>query len=198
MTAPGTSTTPQEENQIIIYQGQPYSLISPNGITEWDEMEEYIGVCVKKYTHAKWLLVDAIVYAYEHFEDDFVQRCMEITGCTKGTILNYITVGKFFTPQVRQSFPALSVTDCQAIPKKFPREIVLSIAQVANAKIGSGEWNREDLREFIREIRGQESGAPKENPIDVLRDLYNWALVSAQEKLPDSLSGRIERLLMIG
>lgn len=174
----------------MIYNNKDNELLR---INNWPDMVNHLEVCIIRYQDSKWDLIDALYYAFREFEDDFLQTAEQLTGYKEGTIRNFLTLGAAFPPEVRAPFPHLEVSDFQAIPKKLPREEVLRIAAIANGKRETGEWNREDVRDFVRQVKGNPP-THKDTVNDVLRDLYYWALVNAPA-MPQDLINRVEGVL---
>lgn len=96
-----------------------------------------------------WHLADLLVYARDKYGDDIYQY-LDQTNWSESTIANYMTTARKIPRAGRRV--GVSFSNHSELTSLNPEQIAYALD-----KLESKEWTREDLREWKRELKGDNS-----------------------------------------
>jgi hypothetical protein len=111
----------------------------------WDEWSAFVLMLAKEYSKLKWLISDALAYGNDAFGDDIYQLVDEMWS--EQTIANYTSTARRIPLLERRA--DVSFTNHAEVASLTTED-----REFALAKVATGAWNRDDLREWKREKKG--------------------------------------------
>jgi hypothetical protein len=115
------------------------------GQPSWEQWVEYGRDLVADYNRLKWQISDWLAYGDDAFGDDIYQIVDEIWQ--PQTIANYTSTARRIPPSERRPDVVFSIHSEVASLDAVNRKHALDM-------VASKQWNRDDVREYKRNLKG--------------------------------------------